>query len=456
MGLILIKHSELLIADREDYLAVCREARANNDKVAVCGDNAAGTVLPLADSQHLPSNLHPCLISFPLDETDLRSLMHDHGDGAAFMAMDGEWSYPEFDRVSVIENALLPFGLSKAPTSRTGTAGKRPVIGWVASAKLGEHLLRSARTVSDLELTAVVDQIRVLEISVRWLSAEVAFAGSQPIPEPGADPAIVSDAKVLALIPHYQCEAWLQQCLASLVDQTRPPDAIVVIDDASGQPPIEHCEEFPTVTLLRSPETVGPYRLVQSVIGKTSFDAYLFQDADDWSASDRLETLLAGAERFGADLIGCQQAQLIHECGHFHTMTFPLDVNWGLSERPAHGLAHPTSLVSRRFLMKTAGFSSGMRFGADTEFLHRAVLAGRVINTPYLSYFWRGRPTSLSNSPETGRSSPLRQKMWETLYRYYRSALRDRRQGRPLSLEPLCPSETIELTHLLGPRLLVS
>ena len=50
----------------------------------------------------------------------------------------------------------------------------------------------------------------------------------------------------------------------------------------------------PGVTLLHAAENVGPYRLVQQVIDDTDYDAYLFQDADDWSAPDRLEQLLAG------------------------------------------------------------------------------------------------------------------------------------------------------------------
>ena len=48
------------------------------------------------------------------------------------------------------------------------------------------------------------------------------------------------------------------------------------------------------MTLLHADRNVGPYRLVQQVIEDTDYDAYLFQDADDWSAPDRLEQLLDG------------------------------------------------------------------------------------------------------------------------------------------------------------------
>lgn len=110
---------------------------------------------------------------------------------------------------------------------------------------------------------------------------------------------LTPSSSVLALIPHYQCEQWLAQAIASLVNQIRPPDGIVVIDDSSPKPPEDIVMQFPQVTLLASASNGGPYRLIQQVIQDTEYDAYLFQDADDWSRRDRLSRLLRGAQRTG-------------------------------------------------------------------------------------------------------------------------------------------------------------
>ena len=64
------------------------------------------------------------------------------------------------------------------------------------------------------------------------------------------------------------------------------------------------------MTLLHATENVGPYRLIQQVMDDTDYDAYLFQDADDWSAPERLERLLEGAESTGAELIGSQEVRV--------------------------------------------------------------------------------------------------------------------------------------------------
>ncbi|HEV8528730.1 MAG TPA: glycosyltransferase family 2 protein, partial [Actinomycetes bacterium] len=114
--------------------------------------------------------------------------------------------------------------------------------------------------------------------------------------------ALNRSSTVCTLVPFYDCQSWLGDTLESLVTQSRPPDAVVVIDDASPEPPLDVVRAFPGVTLLVAADNGGPYRLVQKVIEMTRFDAYLFQDADDWSAFDRLEVLLQTAEETDAEL----------------------------------------------------------------------------------------------------------------------------------------------------------
>lgn len=83
-------------------------------------------------------------------------------------------------------------------------------------------------------------------------------------------------AKVCALIPHHDCGQWLAGAIETLLAQSRAVDAVVVLDDASAESPLAVAERYPSVTFLRAPENVGPYRMVQSAIELTDFDAYLF------------------------------------------------------------------------------------------------------------------------------------------------------------------------------------
>jgi glycosyltransferase involved in cell wall biosynthesis len=237
------------------------------------------------------------------------------------------------------------------------------------------------------------------------------------------------------------------------VTQTRLPEGIVVIDDGSGKPPVTIVEEFPSVTLLNSPHQVGPYRLIQQVIDDTNYDAYLFQDADDWSTSDRLSNLLHAAEVSGAELVGTQELRVFEEESKLNPVVYPLDVNAALAEKPGHPLLHPSSLVARNLVQRLGGFATGLRFGGDTEFLLRAALVARIVNIPDYCYFRRKRVGSLTTAPDTGLDSPVRIELLKTLKNRALTNYTACRKGQLPCLEPLVKAEPIVLSHITGPQL---
>lgn len=66
--------------------------------------------------------------------------------------------------------------------------------------------------------------------------------------------------RVCAVIVTYNRKALLRECLKAVLSQTRPPDHVLVVDNAStdGTPEMLQ-EEFPQVEVLRLPETrAGP------------------------------------------------------------------------------------------------------------------------------------------------------------------------------------------------------
>jgi glycosyltransferase involved in cell wall biosynthesis len=261
-------------------------------------------------------------------------------------------------------------------------------------------------------------------------------------------------SRVLALVPHFQCEEWLSDCLASLVEQSRPLDGIVVIDDASPEPPLSIVARYPQVTLVQAEFNVGPYRLIQTVMEKTGYDAYLFNDADDWSTPRRLERLLAEAESTGAELVGSFEVRLFLEEGDVIPVAYPVDVNAALEDDPtAFPLLHPTSLVSRDLVLRIGGFAGGMRFSGDAEFLRRAVHAARVVNVPEYLYLRRKRVGALTTSAETGLRSKARRRVQQELWDRARSNASLVAMGEPPVLEPMSVSDPVPLRHLVGPQL---
>ena len=258
-------------------------------------------------------------------------------------------------------------------------------------------------------------------------------------------------ARILALVPYYNCEAWLEQCLDSLVNQTRPLDAIAVLDDGSAKPPLEIVKRFKKVTLLRSAENVGPYRLLQSAIEQTNFDGYLFQDADDWCTHDRLERLLEEAELTDAEWIGTQELMVLENS--IFALRYPVKLD-SLRQSPlSQPFCYASSLISNKFLTRLGGFASGLRFSGDLELVNRALWTDKIRNLDRYCYFRRIRKDSLTTSEATGLGSPARREIGLQIAARKEENKILVSKGMTPNLEPLTIGKPVVLERLMGPML---
>lgn len=259
-----------------------------------------------------------------------------------------------------------------------------------------------------------------------------------------------SPLKILAIVPHLNCNQWLDYCLLSLVNQTIPISQIVVVDDNSQDIPTTICQRYPQVTLLKTSKSVGPYQIVQSIIEQTNYDAYLFQDADDWSMPRRLEILLDLMMSNNADLVGTQEYRVDEINQQVIPVVYPLDVNLALRDKPGHALLHPTSLIKRSAVLRLNGFANGLLFGGDTEFLLRAHWKLKICNSPEFGYFRRKRVNSLTTSPDTGLSSSMRQDLLTKLKAIAYDNYHRINQGQKPLTQPFATQKTINFTHVCG------
>ncbi|AFZ46293.1 glycosyl transferase family 2 [Cyanobacterium stanieri PCC 7202] len=256
--------------------------------------------------------------------------------------------------------------------------------------------------------------------------------------------------KVLAIIPHYECNQWLDYCLFSLVNQSVKLTDIVVIDDQSSKIPKNICANYPQVTLLKSKHKVGPYQIFQSVINDSNYDYYLFQDADDWSMGDRLGISIELMDKMEADMVGMQEYR-VDEINHTLTpVVYPLNVNEALRQKPGHALLHPTSLIKRSAFLQVNGFANGLLYGADTEFLLRSHFHLKIYNSSEFGYFRRKRNNSLTTSPTTGLGTPHREKLLHTLKAIAYNNYEIVKQGKIPSTIPLVSKPCVKFEKVIG------
>ncbi len=205
--------------------------------------------------------------------------------------------------------------------------------------------------------------------------------------------------------------------------------------------------------VLAAPENVGPYRLLQEIVNRADYDAFLLQDADDWSTPDRLALLLAEAEKTGAEIVGSQFDDVTDD----HRQPFPLrprNASAAYAADPTgHFVCFGASLISRELLLRLGGLANGLRFSGDAELFRRAYHIARLANIPETCYFRRKHPDSLTQRPETGMQSPARTQLDDSLKTRALENAAAIAAGRAPDLKPFSIAPPVALEHITGPQL---
>lgn len=93
--------------------------------------------------------------------------------------------------------------------------------------------------------------------------------------------------KLTVVIPSYNYAERLGPAIQSVLDNTRRPDEIVVVDDGSTDRSAEVAEAFPEVRVIRK-DNGGMSSAINVGIGQSSGDVVVLLDADDEMLPDRL------------------------------------------------------------------------------------------------------------------------------------------------------------------------
>jgi glycosyltransferase involved in cell wall biosynthesis len=122
--------------------------------------------------------------------------------------------------------------------------------------------------------------------------------------------------RVAVLVVSHDYGRFLDEALGSVVDQTRPPDEIVLVDDASADDTPEvaarWADKVPELTVVRNERNLGPARTFNRGFGATTADLLVKLDGDDrlspaylerhaaMLADPRVDIAYAGLREFGA------------------------------------------------------------------------------------------------------------------------------------------------------------
>lgn len=218
------------------------------------------------------------------------------------------------------------------------------------------------------------------------------------------------DELVSIVVPVFDAEPFLAQCLDSLVTQDHPAVEIVVVDDGSSDGSATIAARYPEVRLLRRPhEGLGATR--NAGIAAATGSLIGFCDADDWwkphKASVQVAYLAAHPD---VDIALCRQDTYLEPGVEQPDWLIP-DQRYG----DLDGVSATSGLFRRR-VFDQLRYRTDMSTGSDFNLLVQARAAGFGIAVLDESL----RVRRIHGASMTDREGPAYDAMFDTVRRHLR------------------------------------
>ena len=226
---------------------------------------------------------------------------------------------------------------------------------------------------------------------------------------------------VSILVPIYNAEAYISQCLKSILGQTYPVLQVILIDDGSTDNSFAICQEYANSDSrieLYHQENQGVAVTRNNLLYKVRGDYVLFVDADDWIEPDMVESLVNLAETHNADIVTCKNVINDSVC---QKDSIELNV-WSQEETIYHFLRHIIlngslwNKLIRTRLLNGIKFQPDISFGEDALFCWQVLQCTRkVVQTSAQYYHYRMNNDSISHNAWRPQKKGSNHIVWEQI-----------------------------------------
>lgn len=241
-----------------------------------------------------------------------------------------------------------------------------------------------------------------------------------------------TSSSVTFLIPCFNGAPYIEEAIRSCLSQTRPPEQIIVIDDASTDESSRILEDFARrgeITLMVNPENIGKAASLNRALDLVATSYVAMVDADDLSEPDRLEKQVSYLDAHpGIGLVAgwvkyINASSRVFGAGKIVSPTTPEELERYLESNELFGL-HYSSVTLRTAVFddKALRFHGEFFPAEDADLWNRIAEKGwGVINLPDYFASYRIHPASAWSSKFMSA---------RLTYRYMRECMRARRTGR--------------------------
>ena len=227
---------------------------------------------------------------------------------------------------------------------------------------------------------------------------------------------------VTVIIPMYNTEKYIGECLQSLVNQTFQNFDVIVVNDCSTDNSVAEAEKFlpklkGRLKIKTLPKNSGTSALPKNTGIQMARSKYVtFLDSDDYITPTALEELFKIAEETDAEVIHCSQyftfkdgeneikTETFQKTCHVNKPTFEtLDIGKRVKKFTERGFLWwgQCKLYRRDFLIKNKIVFPPIDVWEDMVFSFQCViLAKNYVRVPNVFYYYRVRKDSLSHIPQ--------------------------------------------------------
>ena len=202
--------------------------------------------------------------------------------------------------------------------------------------------------------------------------------------------------KLSVIVPVYNVEKYLEECVDSLLNQTMKDLEIFLVDDGStdrsGAIADRVAKENPDRVHTLHLENGGQGRARNAVLPMAQGDYIGFVDSDDWIERDMYEKMLDRAEKTGADVVVCD---FLEHYADGREQTLPAC----FQDHPLSAAGSSCNKIFRRSLVGDLRFPEGLWY---EDFYFSAVMLLRSKRTEFipepLYVYRRGQESTMHNN----------------------------------------------------------
>lgn len=228
----------------------------------------------------------------------------------------------------------------------------------------------------------------------------------------------ISKPAISVIVPVYNVEKYLDQCLTSLLEQTFTDFEAILVDDGSTDSSYQICKKYAEKDkrFTAYEKENGGASTARNVGLKNAEGEYIFfLDSDDWLEPNTLETMITTAKKENADLVFCE-AQAIDDEGnkeldghytykkHYQTGN-AYQIMLKMMERKEFHVAIWMLLLDRRIIIdNNLRFKEGIIYEDMIISYQFYCLANQAAHVNQNLYNRRYRPNSVMTSAKTEKN----------------------------------------------------